>query len=102
MQANNWMQAFEFVYQHLALVGYGTFGYFVWRVSRTFTRVSDTAEKAVKQIDTMSTEHFPAMKTSLESQDRVLTSMDGSLKTLVQGQVQFVTAKPVRRRSRKK
>jgi len=101
MQVNNFPQLFEWCYQHMALVGYPALAIAAWRMSKWVAGATTTAQTAVDQINKMSTEHFPAMKKSLENQDELLRSVDGSLKTMVSGQVQFSAAKPVRRKRRK-
>lgn len=101
MQAHDFASIFEWCYAHLALVGYTAVAVFVWKARGWFMAVTTTAQTAVDQIHRMSDEHFPAMKESLRTQDGVLKSVDESLKTLVQGQVQFSTAQPVRRKRKK-
>jgi hypothetical protein len=49
----------------------------------------------------LTTNHFPHVVDSLQNQDTLLKSVDDSLKTLVQGQTQFVTPQPVRRKGKK-
>lgn len=90
---------FQWVYDHLALVGYTGVGIFVWKTRGLLSDLTSIAKKTVEQIDTLATNHFPHMEESLKNQDGLLHSMDGSLKTLVTQQVKFSTP---RRPSRRK
>jgi hypothetical protein len=77
---------FEYVAQHLQVLGWPTLCYGVWKFTRLFTSVQGQATKAATQIDQMATNHFVHMEASLKNQDNLLHSMDGSLKTLVERQ----------------
>lgn len=101
MEVNNFAQLFEWGYQHMMLVGWPAIFWASWKASKWFTQATTTVDKAVTQIDKMSEDHFPAMKESLRTQDTVLKSVDESLKTLVQSNMQFSAARPVRRKRRK-
>ena len=98
MQTNNFSQIFEWIYGHMSLVTYPALIYGVWRASRWVTVTTEIATRAVTQIDAMASDHFPAMRESLKTQDNALASVDASLKTLVYNQMQFSTAQPVRRK----
>lgn len=95
----NSISTFEWLYQHSNLVTYPVLIGIIWRLSGWFRETQTAATKAVSQIDKMATEYFPAMRDSLKTQDASLTSMDSSLKTIVQTQV-FATAQPARRKRR--
>lgn len=97
----NAVTTFEWCYQHLGLIGWPTLFLLAWRTSGWFASVKSSASKAVEQVDKMATDYFPAMRDSLKTQDHALTSVDSSLKTLVQNQVQFATAQPARRKRKK-
>lgn len=82
---------FEWASTHLHLVGWPTLCYVAWKVGTTFTELKNGILKTVTQIDHMATNHFPHMQESLAKQDGILegvgtgiTSMDASLKTLVE------------------
>lgn len=74
---------FEFVSQHLQVIGWPALLYFAWKVSGYFARITMQATKTIGQIDSMATNHFPHMQESLAKQDTFLHSVDESLKTLV-------------------
>jgi hypothetical protein len=73
---------FEWVSQHLQLIGWPTLVYLAWKVSKYFDRASHQIVKTITQIDTMATNHFPHMEESLSKQDTLMESMDKSLKTI--------------------
>ena len=75
---------FEFITQHLQVIGWPALCFFAWKVSKYFERITTQASKTIGQIDTMATNHFPHMEESLKRQDEFLHSVDTSLKTLVQ------------------
>ena len=75
----------EWVSQHIQLVGWPTLIYATWRVTRFFTIVETRVLSAEEHITTLATNHFPHMEASLQNQDNLLKSMDGSLKTLADG-----------------
>ena len=81
IQASN-LSPFEYVSTHLQLIGWPTLVYLAWKVSKYFDRASHQIVKTITQIDAMATNHFPHMEASLTKQDGLLTSMDGSLKTI--------------------
>ena len=94
----------EWLFQHASLIAWPTVCVLAWRFSRWLTSTTLIATKAVAQIDTMASDHFPAMKASLEKQDTYLHSVDESLKTMVEkisAPPMFVTAqKAARKRKR--
>jgi len=75
----------EWITQHIQLVGWPTLIYATWRVTRFFTIVETRVLSAEEHITTLATNHFPHMEASLQNQDNLLKSMDGSLKTLANG-----------------
>ena len=70
---------FEWVAQHIQLVGWPALCIFAWQVARYFERITTLASKTITQIDTMATNHFPHMEASLQNQDVLLHSVDASL-----------------------
>ena len=72
------------VIEHLSAVGWPVIVVLAWKVSKYFERIAAQVSKTISQIDTMSTNHFPHMQTSLQTQDALLHSVDASLKTLVE------------------
>jgi len=78
------LSPFEWVSQHLQLIGWPLLVIAAWKVSAVFERLSIQAVKTVSQIDTMATNCFPTMQRSLQNQDTLLHNIDGSLKTLVE------------------
>lgn len=79
------LSPFEWVAQHMQLVGWPTLCYAVWRVTRFFTIVETRVLSAEEHITTLATNHFPHMEESLRTQDGLMKSMDTSLKTLANG-----------------
>jgi hypothetical protein len=73
---------FEWVAQHLQVIGWPTLCIFAWKVATYFERLSAQASKTIGQIDTLATNHFPHMEASLKNQDDLLHSMDKSLSTI--------------------
>ena len=73
---------FEWVAQHIQLVGWPALCIFAWQVARYFERITTLASKTITQIDLLSTNHAPHMEASLANQDRLLHSMDQNLKTI--------------------
>lgn len=92
---------FEWAYQHLMLIAWPTIIYVVWRASKWVTEVTAIANKAVDQVDTLATNHFPHMVESLANQDNLLHSMDLSLKTIADRTPELarVAVAPRRRKS---
>ena len=75
-------QNFEWIYQHLALIGYPTLCIVAWKTMRFLQAVETQFTRTVGQIDTLATNHFPHMQESLQNQDRLMKSMDESLKQI--------------------
>jgi hypothetical protein len=73
---------FEYVSTHLQLLGWPMMVYLAWKVSKYFDRAAHQITKTIGQIDTLSTNHFPHMEASLQTQDVLLQSMNESLKTI--------------------
>lgn len=80
----NWGQLFEWCYQHVGVIGYPSIALFVWKASGWFNETKAQVFKTIGQIDHLSTNHFPHMQASLEKQDKLLESVDISLKTMVE------------------
>lgn len=91
MSVNSFPELFQWCYDHLALVGYTGVAVFVWKTRGFWAEFSTTVKKTVSQIDTLATNHFPHMESSLKNQDELLKSVDTHLKTLVEGQATFIT-----------
>lgn len=91
------LEAFEWLYSHLGLIGWPTLCVGVWKVSKWVNEVHQQFTKTVDQVDKMSTNCLPTISISMQKQDTLLESMDGSLKTLVERQ----SPTPVKRRSKK-
>lgn len=70
-----WTWAFD----HLHLIGWPTLCILAWRISKAFTQASSQFTKTVGQIDTMATNHFPHMQSSLERQDIFLANIDRNI-----------------------
>lgn len=96
LAANDFASVFEWCYQHLALVGYTAVCIAAWRGRGLYADITQIASKMVGQIDSMATNHFPHMEESLKNQDKLLGSVDESLKTIVKGNVGMT---PRRRRA---
>lgn len=64
---------------HIHLIGWPTLCVIAWRVGKAFNDVSTHFTKAVGQIDTMATNHFPHMEASLAKQDVYLESIDKNI-----------------------
>lgn len=75
---------FEYVLTHLQAVGWPAIVFIAWKFSKIVEKFVDKVTNTVSQIDTMATNHFPHMETSLANQDNLLKSMDASLTTLVE------------------
>jgi hypothetical protein len=71
--------------EHFSAVGWPTLIYAVWRVTRFFTVVETRVLTAEEHITKMSSNCFPTMQASLQTQDGLMKSMDSSLKTLANG-----------------
>ena len=82
MQVQSNLATFEWFYSHLGLIGWPALVVFVWRASKWVTETTAIATKAVGQIDTLATNHFPHMEESLRNQDELIKSVDGSLKSV--------------------
>jgi len=78
------VELFDWIYAHAGLIGWPAFGVLVYKASKWITEMTAIATKTVEQINTMSTNCFPTMQTSLKNQDGLMHSMDQSLKTLVE------------------
>ena len=98
-QAPN-LPPFEWVSQHLQVIGWPTLCYAVWRVTRFFTLVEHRVLNAEAHIEKMSTNCFPTMQASLQNQDTLLKSMDGSLKKMVDGEGCLMRTPTPRKRRR--
>jgi hypothetical protein len=70
--------------EHLSAIGWPVIVYFAWKVGGYFRQTSEQISKTVGQINSMATNHFPHMEASLQNQDALLHSMDGSLKTIAE------------------
>ncbi len=73
---------FEWIYQHMMLIGWPTICYGIWRVTRFVDQTTHKATKAVQQIDKMATNCFPTMQRSLETQDILLTNIDRNIEKM--------------------
>jgi hypothetical protein len=73
---------FEWASQHLHLIGWPALVVIAWKAANVFRKFVDRLEKTTTQIDTMATNHFPHMEASLASQDRLMESMDTSLREI--------------------
>jgi hypothetical protein len=78
----NNLPPYEWIFQHLQVIGWPTLCYAVWRVTRFFTIVEGRVLNAEDHVVNMATNHFPHMEASLQNQDVLLKSMDGSLKAI--------------------
>jgi hypothetical protein len=75
LQPSPWIWAVN----HLHLIGWPTLCILAWRISKAFTQASSQITKTVGQIDTMATNHFPHMQSSLERQDIFLANIDRNI-----------------------
>ena len=82
--ASNGLAIFEFIYAHLGVIGWPALCIGVWKVSKWVTEVHTQVTKTVDQIDMLSVNHFPHIQESLQKQDKLLESVDDSLKVLVE------------------
>lgn len=82
LQTPNSLPVYEWVFQHLQLIGWPTLCLFAWKASKYFERLTTQATKTVSQIDSMATNHFPHMEASLATQDRLMESMNDNLKII--------------------
>jgi hypothetical protein len=96
------LSPFEWVAQHIQLIGWPTLIYATWRVTRFFTIVETRVLSAEEHITKMATNCFPTMESSLRNQDTLLQSMDGSLKTLADGRLKDDRTPRCPRASRRK
>jgi len=71
---------------HIHLIGWPTLCVIAWRVGKAFTDVQNSFTKAVGQIDTMATNHFPHMEASLARQDTYLENIDKNIDRLANKQ----------------
>lgn len=67
---------------HIHLLGWPTLCLLAWRVGKYFQAIASKFERTVTQIDTMATNHFPHMETSLAKQDVYLESIDKNIARL--------------------
>lgn len=67
---------------HIHLVGWPAIVLIAWKVRGYFNNVSNQFTKAVGQIDTMASNHFPHMEQSLAKQDVFLESIDKNIARL--------------------
>lgn len=88
---------FEFILHYLPTIGWPAICYGIWKVTQFFNEVKGRATTAEEHVNKMATNCFPTMQTSLQNQDKILQSMDESLKTLVE--CQSPTPKRSRRRA---
>lgn len=72
---------FEWVAQHLQIIGWPSLCYAVWKVTRFMTNVENRVLGSEAHIAKMATNCFPTMQDSLKNQDSLLKSVDSSLKT---------------------
>jgi hypothetical protein len=79
---SNQASPFEWISQHIQLIGWPALVVCAWQVARFFEKISNQASKTIGQIDTLATNHFPHMEASLLNQDRLMHSMDKSLRKL--------------------
>jgi hypothetical protein len=90
---------YEWIFQHLQVIGWPTLCYAVWRVTRFFTLVEGRVLNAEEHLMKMSTNCFPTMQSSLQNQDGLLQSMDKSLRTLANGRISDDrTPRPLRKK----
>lgn len=82
--ASNVGGPFEWFSQHIQTVAWPAIFIVIWRVSKYVERISTQAGKTIGQIDTMATNCFPTMQTSLQNQDTLLKSMDKNLSTIAE------------------
>lgn len=67
---------------HIHLIGWPTLCVIAWKVRGYINNASNQFTKAVGQIDTMATNHFPHMQESLAKQDNYLESIDKNISRL--------------------
>ncbi len=77
--------ALVWISTHLPAVGWPALLYAVWRITRFATIVENRVLGAEGHVTRMAEVSFPKMEASLATQDGLLNSIDGSLKTLVRG-----------------
>jgi hypothetical protein len=75
-------QNFEWVFQHLQVIGWPVLVAGLWKLIKFLNKLEMQFTKTIGQIDTLSTNHFPHMQESLQNQDRLMKSMDESLKLI--------------------
>lgn len=85
------LSPFEWMSQHIQLIGWPALVWFAWTVARYFEKVSAQTSKTIGQIDKMSTNCFPTMERSLKNQDRLMHSMDVSLRKIAGRDVEITT-----------
>jgi hypothetical protein len=79
----------QWALEHLAAIGWPVVCYCAWKIAGHIQRVQSRVEKTfdqvdgvAKQVNNLATNHFPHMQASLEKQDGLLHSMDGSLRSI--------------------
>ena len=77
------LNPFEWVSQHLAVIGWPTVCLLAWKVSRFVTNLENRAVVAEAHITKMATNEMPHMQAALEEIQKSNASIDSSLKTLV-------------------
>jgi hypothetical protein len=80
----NAVQIFEYLYTHAGIPVLIGVGVYIYKATKWITEKAAVATKAVNQLDTLATNHFPHMEESLKNQDGLMHSMDNSLKILVE------------------
>lgn len=73
---------FEYVLDHLHVIGWPVLCVFAWKISRVFSKVEGRVLAAENHITTMATNHFPHMEESLKNIDKTLQSIDQHLENL--------------------
>jgi hypothetical protein len=73
------LSPFEWIYQHLALIGWPAVCIAAWTTSKWFEHALSIAKKTVAQVDTLTTNHFPHMEASLARQDAFLENIDKNI-----------------------
>lgn len=82
MVTPNNLPLYEWVSQHIQLIGWPALCVIAWKAGNIFQKFLDKIEKTTGQIDSMATNHFPHMEASLSKQDGLMEKMAGSLEEI--------------------
>lgn len=73
---------YEWVMQHMQVVGWPTLCVIAWKAGDRFRKFINQIDKTTEQINTMATNHFPHMESSLGKQDVMMEEMTASLRQI--------------------